>query len=1207
MHRIHSRHLRLVSLTTSRRLGTVFFLLLSCTAAGIAQTPKIYNTPEAAKSDPDFGVQGEYAAPTIGLQVIAAGDNDFDLVLFPGGLPGAGWNGSPPQRTDGDADTVAEIVKSKGMKKLDRRSPSLDAKPPIGAIVLFDGTQDSLAKNWNNGAKRTDDGLLIQGATSKDKFRDYTLHIEFRTPFQPNSTGQGRGNSGVFHQGRYETQVLDSFGLEGKNNETGGIYSVRDPDLNLCFPPLSWQTYDIEFTAARFDAAGKKTSDAKLTVRLNGVVVQRDVPVAKPTAAAPNAEDNSDGPIHLQDHGNPVRYRNIWLLPRDADREALRPIVTGAERFSEDATMSGKILISELGCAACHATDDSEPARKSAPILDRVASRLRPDHMLSAIAAPHQTKAGTTMPDLFHGQTPAERTKSVEAIASFLSTTGKQMDRSGDSAAAQRGEVLFHTIGCVACHAPRQGQNTLVGTSVPLGDLTNKYTLDGLRAFLLDPIAIRPSGAMPKLTKSREEANDLACYLLGDKIIVPGVEQFAATVYHGTFDKLPDFDKLKVIKTGTTIGLDLSIAGRKDNFAMRFDSYFPVTTAGNHTFHLGSDDGSRLLVDDKQVAISDGIHPKSDEKGSVQLEVGVHKLRIEYFEASGGEELSLEVEGPDIVRTSIGNIVTSDPSGNVRDELIESKFKPDLSQVAFGQELFESKGCANCHQLEKESKKAIARLKAMPIKQVRPGQGCLAEKVSSGLPNYALTRTQRGAIEAALADQSKPMDDRQMVHLQMATKNCYACHSRDLEVGPEPARDPLFTTTMKEMGNEGRVPPTLTGVGDKLRPEIIDKIIAEGAKDRPYMLTRMPGFGSKNLQGLSAKLIAIDERKSAKPSHIPNIESPEGKELLVAGRKLTGSTGLSCIKCHRFGNKGTPGIQAIDMLTMTERLREDWFHRYMLAPTEYRPGTRMPLSFPEGKSALETVFDGDADLQIDALWLYLTQGKNATKPTGLDAEAIVLAADTKPVIYRNFIEGLGPRGIAIGYPEHVNLAWDAGNMNLAILWQNEFIDASKHWTGRGEGVQGPLGDRVIRFEKAGPLAKLASLQEPWPTEKARDRGYQFRGYSLNKSGQPTFKYQFSVVEVEDTPRPRAKIPGGSAAGFDRELKVKITKPTDGIAVLLGSGQLRAEADGSFTLNNQVKIQVTGVRAEVLNIGDHQELRALLPREGEIVIMQSITW
>jgi mono/diheme cytochrome c family protein len=1204
--------MRLVPRNNISRFAYVLIGFLCFATTTIAQKPSVHDTPETAKSDPDFAVQGEYVATTMGLQVIASGDGDFNLVLFPGGLPGAGWNGAPPQRTDGDADTVLEIVKSKGLKRIERQSPSLGAKPPFGALVLFDGTQDSLAKHWNSSAKRTEDGLLIQGVTSKDTFRDYTLHIEFRTPFQPKASGQGRGNSGVYHQGRYETQILDSFGLEGKNNETGGIYSVRDPDINLCFPPLTWQTYDIEFTAARFDTAGTKTSDAILTVRLNGVVVQRDVPVPGPTAAAPFAENNSDGPIHLQDHGNPVRFRNIWVLPRDADRESLRPIVSGAERFSEDASLSGKILISELGCAACHATDDAELTRKSAPILDRVASRLRPDHMLTWIGAPHQAKPGTTMPDLFHGQSIEERTKSIQAIASFLSTTGKRIDRSGDSAAALRGEALFHTIGCVACHSPRLGLNTSVGTSVPLGDLTNKYTLDGLRAFLLDPLSIRPSGAMPKLTKNRDEANDLACYLLGEKIIVPGVEQFSATVYHGKFDKLPDFDKLKAVKTGTTIGLDLSIAGRKDNFAMQFDSYFPVTTAGDHTFFLGSDDGSRLLIDDKQVVISDGIHPKSEVKGTVRLETGIHKLRIEYFEASGGEELSLEVEGPDIVRTSIGNIVTSDPSGNVRDELIEAKFKPDLAQVANGQAIFESKGCANCHQLELESKKAVEKIASKPLKQLRPAQGCLAEKVLSGLPDYALTRIQRSAIETALAEQSKPMADRQMadrqlVHLQMAAKNCYACHSRDSVVGPEPARDALFTTTMKEMGNEGRVPPTLTGVGDKLRPEVIDKIIAEGAKDRPYMVTRMPGFGAKNLQVLRSKLVAIDERNSAKPSHIPNIESPEGKELLVAGRKLTGSTGLSCIKCHRFGSKGTPGIQAIDMLTMTERLREDWFHRYMLAPTEYRPGTRMPLSFPEGKSALETVFDGNADRQIDALWLYLSQGRNASKPTGLDSEAIVLAADSKPVIYRNFIEGLSPRGIAVGYPEHVNLAWDAGTMSLAILWQNEFIDAGKHWTGRGEGVQSPLGDKVIRFEKAAPIAKLASPTDAWPTEKARERGYRFRGYSLNASGQPTFKYGFSDVEIEDTPRPIAKTTNVSDSGFDRELKIKVNKPTDSLLVLLGSGQIQSETDGSFTLNKQVKIRVAGVKAELVAVGDHQELRASLPREGEIVITQSIFW
>ena len=131
--------------------------------------------------------------------------------------------------------------------------------------------------------------------------------------------------------------------------------------------------------------------------------------------------------------------------------------------------------------------------------------------------------------------------------------------------------------------------------------------------------------------------------------------------------------------------------------------------------------------------------------------------------------------------------------------------------------------------------------------------------------------------------------------------------------------------------------------------------------------------------------------------------------------------------------------------------------------------------------------------------------------------------------------------------------------------------------------------------------------DAWPSGKARDRGYQFRGYSLNQAGQPTFKYRFSDVEVEDTPLPHAKPTGASSAGLERALKIKINKPTEGLVLLLGSGQVQAEADGSFTLNKQVKIRVTGVKAELLEIGDHQEIRATLPREGEIVVTQSIAW
>ena len=163
----------------------------------------------------------------------------------------------------------------------------------------------------------TDDGLLMQGCTSKQKFGSCLVHIEFRTPYQPEDRGQGRGNSGIYVGARYECQMLDSFGLEGKDNECGGLYSVKAPDVNMCLPPLTWQTYDIDYTAAKFEG-DKLVANPRVTIKHNGVVVHDDVelPGERSTTAAPNKPGPEPGPIYLQDHGNPLRYRNIWVVEK---------------------------------------------------------------------------------------------------------------------------------------------------------------------------------------------------------------------------------------------------------------------------------------------------------------------------------------------------------------------------------------------------------------------------------------------------------------------------------------------------------------------------------------------------------------------------------------------------------------------------------------------------------------------------------------------------------------------------------------------------------------------------------------------------------------------------------------------------------------------------------------------------------------------------
>ena len=330
-----------ISTAVAAFAALVAALAVGGAALAAGQKNPAYTDP--AQAGPDFAVQGEYLGQiqtdagilAIGVQVIALGDGKFRAVGYPGGLPGAGWDGKEKHIAEGQTkdgktvftvadsdakavikDGVLEIVDGSGktigtLKKTERKSPTLGAKPPAGAVVLFDGTS---ADNFKGG-RMTPDGLLMEGATSKQTFGAFTLHMEFRTPFQPFDRGQGRGNSGVYAQGRYEVQILDSFGLEGENNECGGIYGVARPKVNMCLPPLSWQTYDIDFTPAEYKD-GKKVRNARMTVRHNGVVIHQDVEIPKATTAAPLPEGPEPGPIFLQNHGNPVRFRNIWVVEK---------------------------------------------------------------------------------------------------------------------------------------------------------------------------------------------------------------------------------------------------------------------------------------------------------------------------------------------------------------------------------------------------------------------------------------------------------------------------------------------------------------------------------------------------------------------------------------------------------------------------------------------------------------------------------------------------------------------------------------------------------------------------------------------------------------------------------------------------------------------------------------------------------------------------
>lgn len=208
------------------------------------------------------------------------------------------------------------------MKKVTRLSPTLGAPAPENAVILFDGTNFDAWED-SKGWEVIDDGAMMvtpKGGylTSKQDFTDLRLHIEFRNSYMPKARGQQRSNSGVFVQEIYETQVLDSYGLEEYYDECGGLYKVSAPHVNACAPPLQWQTYDIDYRAPRFDANGELTDFARITVVHNGQIIQSDQELWWITAYTEEERlkppPTEPGPIRLQAHGNYIQYRNIWLV-----------------------------------------------------------------------------------------------------------------------------------------------------------------------------------------------------------------------------------------------------------------------------------------------------------------------------------------------------------------------------------------------------------------------------------------------------------------------------------------------------------------------------------------------------------------------------------------------------------------------------------------------------------------------------------------------------------------------------------------------------------------------------------------------------------------------------------------------------------------------------------------------------------------------------
>lgn len=699
----------------------------------------------------------------------------------------------------------------------------------------------------------------------------------------------------------------------------------------------------------------------------------------------------------------PARLRVLWSRARSGDDPGfvIEPLPSAFVRVpshgrthADDslASFRGRVLIGQAGCMNCHAATDAEKSAVNyapGPLLGDAGARFSPQWLADWIVRPQQMKPGCNMPNVL-GDDGAGKAV-AEDIVHFLVSRGgpfKAEPLATEKSVLDAGRQLFHSVGCVACHGALEPAAVAFAddalpkempTAAPLisyGQLAGKWRPSALAEFLQDPTAHRPSGRMPSLNLTKEEADLIATYVL------------------------------------TKLG------------------------------------------------------PARDDA-----------------------------------------------------------FKPDAARADRGREAFAARGCASCHAMTATGGNIASTMKGKPFAALLSGpggksagaagkpvraDGCLSP-TDAATPRYTFSDADRAAITAAVAEINRatgafaPVD---FAHRTLETLNCRACHEYEGVGGVKSPHGAAVKEYFRlaeeaELGDEGRLPPVLTGVGWKLTSAWMRQVFTEAGRARPYMATRMPQFGAANMARMPAALASCSGVR-------PDTDGPEPKstdELTAAGRALTGDQGLNCISCHVFGRfppAGTPGPSISDF---AERLRFEWWKTYVMDPTRFKPGTRMPLFYITGKGQLDKILGGDPGKQIDAMWSYFALGFAAPPPDGLKAAGgIMLSAKDRPIVVRTFLKDAGSRAIAVGYPSGPHFAFDASSARLIAVWTGEFLDASGAWAGRGGNVTGGRGRNIWQApEGASWLLLTADAPVPSATDASAPPRSSFKGYELDAAGIPTFR------------------------------------------------------------------------------------------------------
>lgn len=672
-------------------------------------------------------------------------------------------------------------------------------------------------------------------------------------------------------------------------------------------------------------------------------------------------------------------------------------------------------------------------------------------------------------------------TAGLLAACTFLQVSTLALAATQDGLNAPEHRVPIEHWGCSNCHLPDASNAHLVGQrpGPDLKDIGSRASSQWLRKWIAKPADLRGAPTMPRLFDTSEK----------DQADLDALVQWLGTL-------------------GEPAGGEVATEEG-------------IIASGRELYHQVGCVNCHGALDPPAVVFGDDLLPRETPKPFVFSSFS--KLEGKWHPAA----LSTFLRDPGAVHRD-GRMPSLDLSESESDLLAQyllSKWGPapkaeanNPKSTTRGREVFAERGCQSCHVVGDQDFPVFAAPALSSLAGKDGSSACLSSGEWNGprydFPAPALARMFANGLTAA---KHAEVADARLDYLERQTNrlNCRACHEIDGQ-GGVPQELKVYTTSLDEhadLGDEGRFPPHLNGVGAKLTTQWFEKVLNESGRARPYLATRMPQYGAA-VDGF-AELFAI---KDGVAPHADATWPEATDELVLAGRNLMGMQAGACVSCHSFGDYPAVGTPGPDMTQFAERLRYEWWNEYIADPTAKKPDTRMPSFLNDGKSVWEEPFGGDFQKQTDAMWAYFSLGEFMPTPPGIGKrQSLMLQVEDRPKVFRTFLDSAGSRGIAVGFPLGIHYAFDARNASLVEVWQGDFLDASGSWAGRGGNSRGAPGE-ILWKSPGGPALVFGPKPQSWPSHETAD--VSFHGYRLDEAGEPYFQYQIGEVLVVEASAPQ---------------------------------------------------------------------------------------